>query len=727
MEPESSFVTTHTAEGWEEWHGNNFEVTDEDVGVAKEAAFTYVSPERVVTEQSVGFKTVDIDLDICERLYLLDTKGALHRYDPEQEAMRHLRCVRRDGDQSGIPEALSVTGDTVYIAVSPSNEENGEGAGENGRVHALSVHLLQTRWIADGPPEASFTKPVRVVEGGTAGDIYVLDQGSPESEGFVASVEEDGTAKIVVSNLQSPKDVAVIDGSLYILDSSQRETPVLKRFDTNNGVEPVDGGAPAAIVTDDIPIGAACIEAVTEDELVIGLDPDAPDEKTLFRYLLDDDTFERLPSFKQSCVRLRKGRGKADEKTDGLYAVDGEERAVYFLEAVRRNRPTASDRYDARLINRLDSGSLGTQWYRVTLGLSSEAPGTQVRLHYAATDDGGVDEVDVEWTELNRPASQDALLEAAAGRYLWIALELIGSEYTSPRVTSFRAYFHPDSYLRYLPAIYRDDRKNKDFLRRFLAIFESTFTEIDEEIASLTRYLDPHGIPPEYLSWLGGWLTVATDEDWPEPARRRLIDEAPRLFKKRGTREGLLELLGIYLDSIEVPTTSWRDAQEREATTVEELVAANYITEGEGRRLLDRYEALAAENEHEQGERYHSLLEYADLNCVDGNARESFTRLLSCPQQFLVLVGSFVDDEQAQTVERIVENEQPAHAVGTAVTLHPWAQLGGHAYLGVNSTLPSRDFVLETSGLGRDSILVERERDGQLGVKSRIGEDTNLS
>ena len=724
MESESTFVDTHTAEGWEEWHGRNFEVTDEGVGVAREAAFTYVSPERVVTERPAGFETVDVDPDVCGHLYLLDADGDLHRYDSERESVRRLRCVRRDGDRSGIPEALSVTGDTVFIAVAPT-DETGDGPGANAHVHALSAHLLQTRWTADGPPEAPFANPVQVVEGGTAGDVYVLDRGSREGEGFVASVKRDGTARLAVNDLRSPKDIAVSDGTLYILDAGPGEASVLKRFEADGGAEPADGGTTDVVVTD-VPVGAACIEAVIEDELVVGLDPDAPGEKTLFRYLLDDDIFERLPSFKQSCVRLRNGEG-TDERTSGLYAIDGDERAVHFLEAVRRNRPTASDRYDARVVNRLDSGSPGTRWHRVTLGLQSEAPGTQVRLHYAATDDGDVGEADIEWTGLDRPASRDALLEAADGRYLWVALELTGSEYTSPRVASFRAYFHRDSYLRYLPTIYREDKENEDFLRRFLAIFENTFAGVDEEIAGLTRYLDPHGIPPEYLSWLGGWLAVAADEDWSEQARRRLIDEAPQLFKKRGTREGLLELLGIYLGGIEIPARSWQDAREREAATIEEGVAAGYLTEEEGRRLFERYETLATENEREQGERYHSLLEYADLDCADGDARESFTRLLCCPQQFLVLVGPFVDDEQARTVERIVENEQPAHATGTAVTLRPWAQLGGHAYLGVNSTLPARDFVLETSGLGRDSVLVERERDAQLGLKSRIGKDTNLS
>lgn len=330
--------------------------------------------------------------------------------------------------------------------------------------------------------------------------------------------------------------------------------------------------------------------------------------------------------------------------------------------------------------------------------------------------------VELEWSRHDPVPSlrdpRDALLDRAEGRYLWVELALVGSEASSPLVDSFRAYFPRQSYLRYLPAIYRENERSAAFLERFLSVFESTFVGIEEGIESVTRLFDSAGVPVEDVPWLGEWLGVEIDETWPESAQRELIDRAPELFRKRGTRAGVVRTIGIFLgDSVEVPDT-WKVALERERERYRE----------EDGRL-----SAMTEEERTRTEPTVYVLEYSDLDCIDVEAaREAYVAGLGCPQCFLVLVPPFVDDEAMVAIGRIVESGTPAHAVGRAVGLRPRIRLAGdthpgNTYLGINSALTDREFVLEGSTLGTDSVLGEREKFSQLELKSRLGTDTVIS
>jgi phage tail-like protein len=98
--------------------------------------------------------------------------------------------------------------------------------------------------------------------------------------------------------------------------------------------------------------------------------------------------------------------------------------------------------------------------------------------------------------------------------------------------------------LRYLPAIYSND----ELMGRFLMLFESFWTPIDRQIDSLPHYFDAQMTPSEFLPWLASWVDLVLDEQWPEAKRRHLLQSAMRLFRKRGTRQGLVDYVEIYTD-----------------------------------------------------------------------------------------------------------------------------------------------------------------------------------
>ena len=97
-------------------------------------------------------------------------------------------------------------------------------------------------------------------------------------------------------------------------------------------------------------------------------------------------------------------------------------------------------------------------------------------------------------------------------------------------------------YLKHLPAIYNDD----ELMGRFLMLFESFWAPVEKQIDSLPFYFDPQTTPSDLLPWLASWLGMVLDERWSEESRRQLLHSAARLYRKRGTKEGLQEYLAIY-------------------------------------------------------------------------------------------------------------------------------------------------------------------------------------
>ena len=826
---EFAFLGPQTPASWDGWTRSNAEVTDEGVELEPMPLPTYVSPETLIAGFEGERIIVDIDLDECGTLYLLDAEGDVYRYDSGTDRLTHLACTWYEDDRESQsetdrdPRAICVTADSLYLT-----------DGKAGRVHAFSRHLLQTRWIATEP----FDTPVDLATGD--GSVQVLDQGAGPGEGFVAALDERGRATRAITGLESPSEFAIdATGNRYILDSrveSDSADTVVRKFDVD-GTEQTDG---YPIDTFEIrgtaqTFDPSCIEVGNEDELLASVGPDDEEEQILFRFSLDNRAFDRIRTFRQGSstdqptvfaqssndqpTRFKQGSvnlclDRTPGSREGLYVVDEIrqveeeiERSVTFLTQVTHNRRNpATGRYDGQVRTRLDSGEVGTGWHRITSSFDLEGSSSQVQLRYYATDDEDLSEdlrsVDglgetyagrlhdagvrwrselatltaseisaitdapvatandwleqterahVRWHSLDHPDPRDALLEDAVGQYLWVELSLLGTESTSPSLRTFRAYFPGQSYVRYLPEIYQEDPVSAAFLERYLSIFESVFTDVEEEIGASTRYLDSQGIPAEYLSWLDRWLSLDPGETWSENAHRRLLARAPELFEKRGTPAGILEVVRIFLE-IDDPADdsgdddpaddsgdgefdysgddrfsaeSWEHAHDRERAVLQRLQEAGHLTADEVATALETHRQLPAV--YDRAKQLY-LMEQSAFDRIDSEAAlAAFRQLITCPQCFLVMLRGPVDDERLRTVRRIVDNEQPAHAAGRAITLKPWIQLGSNAYLGVNSTLPSREFVLEDAELGADSVLAERESGFHLGRRSRLDGDAHIS
>lgn len=422
----------------------------------------------------------------------------------------------------------------------------------------------------------------------------------------------------------------------------------------------------------------------------------------------------------------------------------------YVATSGRYERHPSTGRHEARLCRQFDSGELGTQWHYLTLDSDTVAvdataadPSVRVEVRYYATDEAepvealagigskygsrlrangvhlisqlaeldpakvrtlvgqtpGSNPADwveaakqraVGWRTASSANSRDVLLDVE-GRYLAVELRLFGTATVSPRITRLQATFPREerSYVEYLPAMYRAEAFDGElpFLTRFLALFDRGFAEIDDELAEMTRLLDPVGVPSDYLPWLGRWVGTPTDEAWPERVRRGVVARAPELFRTRGTPDGLLSLLDLYLGD--------EDGSEDE-------FRAEVGATGDARIRQDVLDAATRVS------RSRWLWEHPDFDSIDcPDARDSYTRLVNSPFAFLVLVGPGVSRSERADISRLVEQETPVHATARVVGLPPYIRLGGHAYLGINTSLPDRTFVLGEGALGVDTVLAQ--------------------
>jgi P2-related tail formation protein len=132
------------------------------------------------------------------------------------------------------------------------------------------------------------------------------------------------------------------------------------------------------------------------------------------------------------------------------------------------------------------------------------------------------------------------------------------------------------SYLEHLPALFQEEDTAR-FLGRFLLAFEHVLSglgdvddpgmeelldgavDLDEGrvLAGVERFFDAgvrgqgsvlpaeQRAPAEFLEWLGRWVAVAFRAHMSESQRREMIAKAVPLYRKRGTREGLEQLVAI--------------------------------------------------------------------------------------------------------------------------------------------------------------------------------------
>jgi len=740
---EQTYLSTTHATEWRRWSGRNVEVKNDALGLSSEPTIDY-------TNLRIG--AVDISVDRDGNILILEESGDIQWHDGEHglgETVWH----NGDGERVAEPQALCVSRDRLYVA---------DGA-------TGSILLVSRRsGTAIGRIEARIDDPIDVLR--TDRRIYILDAGAEGRRGRVLTLRRNGRVETVVRGLESPTDVTADSAHLYVVEQPG-ETPVIRVHDVGHLDSP--SIIPTSRTIDDLAVAGSDdtvtpvrIEVLTDQELVL-VGRTGTGETALYHYAFEGDggTLTRRDDFPLSCSKLLTGPRDQQRRYPKYYAIAGEQNHVYIVDERQTNRRNPADgRYSAQALRRFDSGAVDTGWDRLTLAFENFPANTQVVTSYYATNHPGesgtvhdldsIPEADAEalreagvrglwelleanagslanavgdatteraeawqdaaidaldeaddWQATGSANQQDILLENVTGQYLHVRLELVGGVSSSPAVDAFRAYCPKQTYLRYLPSYFRRTDAKGQFLERYLSIFESEFVDIEEEIERVTRQFDPEGVPNEYLSWLGDWLAIEYDEEWPAGAKREFLARAPTLFKLRGTKEGMRRTIRLYLRHVERPDTSWM--AEWRKRRIEARRSDGEITDAEvGARLR------AIDDRSTGYPEGHLLFFFEHLDLDDlgsAAARRPYTMHMDGPRSFVTFIGPFVDEAHRRAVERIVATDRPAHTHGSVVELRQELKLEGGSFLGINSTLTTREFVLGRSTLGGDTVLEERQ------------------
>ncbi len=219
--------------------------------------------------------------------------------------------------------------------------------------------------------------------------------------------------------------------------------------------------------------------------------------------------------------------------------------------------------------------------------------------------------------------------------------------------------------LEYLPAIYQeaDDSGRRPFLNYFLLAFEkislgredgifpeeadsrreaeATFQGLEEEIASLHLLFDPDETPEDFLTWLGSWAALSLRAGLSLLRRRRLVANIIPLYRIRGTKKYVEDLLRLHLDA----ASSVSDAQ------LPQLQVALHSTIGK-----DTY--------------------------LGGGPPHFFRVTLVFPKEDPLEVAV-----QSQIARSVVDLAKPAHTYYELDVMSPRMQVGVHSTVGFDTIL----------------------------------------
>jgi len=411
---------------------------------------------------------------------------------------------------------------------------------------------------------------------------------------------------------------------------------------------------------------------------------------------------------------------------------------------------------------RLDSGAYQTQWGRIFLD-ACIPPGTNVGVRCIATDEsdddvtmsrqlpGNIERVTIVRPDLSPPMPPIALfhidaavegrvserdsgrelpwteplandpfrtyegwLDAPAGRYLWVTLELRGNTRLTPRVRCIRAEHPAHDYLRRLPKLFSRDESNASFLRRYLAMFEGFVGETEARAVDRNVLLSPRTAPDEVLPWIGSFLGLTLDERWahaPRPggrtvdARRDIIELAAWLFRCRGTVRGLKKFIELYVG-------------------VEIVLLEHFRFRARMSAMLGGTGASAASSMLGVGFRVGDAMGDAS-SAASGSAAAADSHA----HRFTVLIPATLNAEALDVVRQILLVHRPAHTIFDVCTVGAGMRVGRGLHVGISSMVGATGGIsqlqLGDTPLGRGSIL-GRPTSGTAVEASRLGTTTRI-
>lgn len=303
----------------------------------------------------------------------------------------------------------------------------------------------------------------------------------------------------------------------------------------------------------------------------------------------------------------------------------------------------------------------------------------------------------------------DGLVQSGPGRYLWLRITMISNGAASPEIHGIRIYFPRQSYLQYLPANFQDDDQSRNFLDRFLPVFQTSFDGFDRRIDNMWRLFDPLSTPKAWYNWLAAWIALPIDPDWNWTKKRQVLDDAPAQYQLRGTVAGLQQSIQDYAG---VQGNILEHFKLRRWPMILSPAAQQATTAGS----MNQYDARLCAATPLWSRAFAARLQVGKYSTIGSFELTGSGSPVTDPftwgaAQFTVLFAADPYNPQttASKVQQVVEREKPAHTKAYYVPVYPRMRVGVQASVGVDSYLSRITYtVLNRVGtLGYDAVLGE--------------------
>jgi phage tail-like protein len=115
------------------------------------------------------------------------------------------------------------------------------------------------------------------------------------------------------------------------------------------------------------------------------------------------------------------------------------------------------------------------------------------------------------------------------------------------------------SWIRHLPAIYQQPAVDGSHpVQGLLWVAQSVFTRIERRLDRVWEHFDPLSASSDFLPWLASWLAVGLDAGWDDRTRRRVLQQASRLYRIRGSRRALVAWIRLFTGlTVTVEENTW--------------------------------------------------------------------------------------------------------------------------------------------------------------------------
>lgn len=138
------------------------------------------------------------------------------------------------------------------------------------------------------------------------------------------------------------------------------------------------------------------------------------------------------------------------------------------------------------------------------------------------------------------------LLNRVRGRYFWFMVEFREQSGKRFKINSIKLEFPHETFIDYLPKIFKENDSDTLFLDRFINIFQDIFIDIEKNIDDVFILFDPLSVNKQNLNWLCEMIDIDYFFELEEAIQRRLVYNSSDLYKLRGTKKGLNLLISLF-------------------------------------------------------------------------------------------------------------------------------------------------------------------------------------